>query len=665
MSSQEPFYSKLKHFLFGDPRDIQDTSIFHKITLIPVLAWIGLGADGLSSSCYGPEEAFRALGEHIYLAIPLALGTILTVAIISYCYSKIIEHFPHGGGGYVVASRTIGEKAGLLSGCALIVDYILTISVSIASCGDAIFSYVPSNLHSLKLPFEFLIILILIIINIRGVKESITLLTPIFIIFILSHLLLIGYGIFSHYNDFPKIYTSLNTHFNLDMSSIGLFGISAIFLHAFSLGGGTYTGIEAVSNGLQTLREPRVENGKRTMIYMAMSLAITASGLYICYLLLRLKPAEGATLNSILANTLYSNWKAGKVIALITIFSEAALLIVASQTGFLDGPRVIANMAVDSWFPHKFSSLSERLTLRNGILIFGISSLLILIYTKGSISMLIVMYSINVFITFTLSITGMAFKTFKNRRYEKKWFRDLSVEIIGALLCISILSITVFEKFTHGGWLTITITGALISLCYMVKSHYIKVRNYITNLDKVFMQTLKFTPADKNLPIREVDYKKPTAVQLVSDFNGLGVHTLLSIFRNFPNLYHNVIFVSVSVIDSGVFKGSDEIENLKKKTEESLKKYVNLANKLGFSSDYRYVVGTDVVECATKLCVDLSNEFSHITVFTGQITFTLEKFYHKLLHNETAFAIQRRLQMYGIMTVVLPVKIDTGGKQNE
>lgn len=653
---EEPLSSKIKNFIFGQPRDLKDRNIFHKLALIPILAWIGLGSDGLSSSAYGPEEAYRALGEHTYLAIAIAFATTLTVFIISYCYSKIIEHFPHGGGGYVVATHTIGEKAGLLSGSALLVDYILTISVSITSCGDAIFSFLPSTLHELKLPFDIFIIVFLMIINIRGVKESVAFLAPIFVIFILSHMFLIGYGIFSHLTDFPVIYKDLKTHFNYDLSTIGFLNVSAIFLFAFSLGGGTFTGIEAVSNGLQILREPRVENGKRTMVYMATSLAITAGGLYICYLLLKVKPQEGMTLNSILATALFSKWKAGNILALITILSEGALLIVAAQTGFLDGPRVMANMAVDSWLPHRFSNLSERLTLRNGIFIMGLSALAILIYTKGSISMLIVMYSINVFITFTLSISGLAFSTFKNRKKEKHWKRDLPIEILGAVLCLTILVITSYEKFSHGGWLTIAITGLLITLCYLIKKHYLEVRKYIGNLDKALIkipETIKHTS-----PVKKIGKTKPTAIQLVSGFNGLGIHTLLSIAKNFPGLYHNIVFVSIAVIDSGVFKGSEEMKNLEEATKKSLQKYVDLANKLGFSADYRYVTGTDVVECATKACVDLSKEFSHITVFTGQLTFTLEKFYHKLLHNETAFAIQRRLQTYGIMTMILPIKVD-------
>jgi amino acid transporter len=162
---------KLKYFIVGAPRNINDPKIFHKIALIPFLAWVGLGADGLSSSAYGPEEAFRSLGQHSYLAIFIALATLITVFVISYAYSRIIEHFPYGGGGYIVATHMIGEKAGVVSGSALLVDYILTITVSIAACSDAILSYLPFEYQQYKIFFAALLILFMIIMNMRGVKE--------------------------------------------------------------------------------------------------------------------------------------------------------------------------------------------------------------------------------------------------------------------------------------------------------------------------------------------------------------------------------------------------------------------------------------------------------------------------------------------------------------
>ncbi|MCX5704168.1 MAG: amino acid permease, partial [Candidatus Omnitrophica bacterium] len=196
--SESPLFKRVWRKIIGAPRSVQDTSIFHKISLIPLLAWIGLGADGLSSSSYGPEEAFRALSTHKYLAIFLALATSLTVLIISYAYSRIIEHFPTGGGGYIVATHTLGKNAGVLSGCALIVDYMLTITVSLVSCGDALFSFLPIEFQRYKLFFVICLIIFLVILNLRGVKESVIILAPIFIIFVVTHIWLIAQGLITH-----------------------------------------------------------------------------------------------------------------------------------------------------------------------------------------------------------------------------------------------------------------------------------------------------------------------------------------------------------------------------------------------------------------------------------------------------------------------------------
>src|SRR4051812_11301833 len=161
----------LKRLIFGAPKDVKDPHAFHKLSLVALLAWVGLGADGLSSSAYGPDEAYRQLGEHTGLAVFLALASALTVFIISYGYSRIIEQFPSGGGGYLVASKILGPRVGVLSGAALLVDYVLTITISIASGADAIFSFLPPSWHPFKLAFAFLGIGVLTLMNLRGVKE--------------------------------------------------------------------------------------------------------------------------------------------------------------------------------------------------------------------------------------------------------------------------------------------------------------------------------------------------------------------------------------------------------------------------------------------------------------------------------------------------------------
>src|SRR5881628_2304606 len=277
--------SRVRRALLGAPRNLLDPGLHRRISLIAFLAWVGLGADGLSSSAYGPEEAYLALGEHFFLALPLAILMATTVFVISASYSHIIELFPTGGGGYLVATKLLGPRVGLTSGCALIVDYMLTITISVASAGDQIFSFLLISLHGAKLVIEFVLIFFLIYLNLRGTKESVLFLLPIFLLFVVAHIFAISLGVLSKTAEILLVASMTYQKTIGDIQGLGVWTTIFLVLHAYSLGGGTYTGIEAVSNGLQALREPRVETGKKTMLYMSTSLAFTASGLLLCYLL--------------------------------------------------------------------------------------------------------------------------------------------------------------------------------------------------------------------------------------------------------------------------------------------------------------------------------------------------------------------------------------------
>src|SRR5580704_7133607 len=194
----------LSNVIIGRPRDVRDPHIFENLSLVAFLAWVGLGSDGLSSSCYGPEEAFLALGTHQYLAVFLALLMALTVFIISASYAQTIDQFPTGGGGYLVATKLLGRYAGVLSGCALVIDYVLTISISIASGADAIFSFMPTSALHYKFWVCLLVVIVLIGMNLRGGKESVLSLLPIFIAFVITLVWLISYALIERASIIPR-----------------------------------------------------------------------------------------------------------------------------------------------------------------------------------------------------------------------------------------------------------------------------------------------------------------------------------------------------------------------------------------------------------------------------------------------------------------------------
>jgi amino acid transporter len=650
----------IKQLLFGKPKDPLDPTVFHRVSLVAFLAWVGLGADGLSSSAYGPEEAYLALGGHLYLALPLALLMALTVFVISASYSHIIEMFPTGGGGYLVATKLLGPKVGLASGSALIVDYMLTITISVASAGDQIFSFLPMSMHESKLAIEFALIFFLIYLNLRGTKESVIFLLPIFLLFVAAHIIAIGLGIFPQAAEIPVVAATTYQRTVGDIQGLGLWTTIFIILHAYSLGGGTYTGIEAVSNGLQILREPRVATGKRTMLYMATSLAFTASGLLLCYLLNQVAAEPGKTLNASLFAKVYGNFfssDSAYVLIIFTLVTEAALLLVAAQTGFIDGPRVLSNMAIDSWVPHRFAHLSDHLVTQYGIWFMGMASLAFLLYTGGDVRLLVVMYSINVFLTFTLSQLGMCRHWWSARKNERLWLRKLSVNGLGLSFTGIILVVTVIIKFAEGGWVTLLVTSAFISICYIVRRHYDNVRSALKSLDDALMN-IPFRP-DLKCPVPAKDPNAPTAVLIVRDFDGLSIHSLLSIARLFPNHFKNVVFVSVGLIDSGQFKGLSEIENLRRAKEEELKSFVEFANCLGWYAEYRYSLGVDLIEELEKLCKSVAKDFPKTIFFAGKLVFQQENFLTRLLHNHTPFTLEQRLQFEGLEMMILPIRVFT------
>ena len=302
------FKQKVKHALIGKPKNPHDHSVFHHLSLIAFFAWVGLGADGLSSSCYGPEEAFLVLQTHPYLTLFVALGTAITVFLISASYSQIIELFPGGGGGYLVASKLLSPSLGMVSGCALLIDYVLTITISIASGADAVFSFLPPSFHPFRIYFAVFGVILLTFLNMRGVKESVVPLVPIFMIFVVTHLFVILYALITHWANFQGISALAVQDIHSARLELGMSGMIFLILRAYSMGAGTFTGIEAVSNGLPILREPKVVTGKRTMRYMAFSLAFTVMGLMIAYVIFSVTPEPGKTLNAVLFGKITSDW---------------------------------------------------------------------------------------------------------------------------------------------------------------------------------------------------------------------------------------------------------------------------------------------------------------------------------------------------------------------
>jgi Amino acid permease len=651
----------LTQIIIGPARDVKDPEVFHQLSLVAFLAWVGLGSDGLSSSCYGPEEAFLALGNHQYMAVFLAMMTALTVFIISASYSQTIDEFPTGGGGYLVATKLLGSPAGLVSGCALVIDYILTISISIASGADAIFSFMPRPWIQYKFWICLVVVVVLIGMNLRGVKESVLSLLPIFIAFVITHVWLITYALVERASIIPREVHNAFLQTGDSIHSMGFVALALMFLRAYSLGGGTYTGIEAVSNGLPILREPRTETGKRTMIYMSVSLAFVAGGILFSYMLFDVGPHAGKTLNAVLFEKMAANWTLfglhlGRPVVTFTLLTEGALLFVAAQTGFVDGPRVLATMATDRWLPRRFANLSTRLVTQDGVLAMGLAAGVLLVATRASVGLLVVLYAINVFITFTLSQLGMTVHWWQVRAKDPQWLRKLLINGVGCTFTGLILVVTVTLKFDEGGWVTVVMTGSMIAACMIVKAHYVRVQKAIEQLEADVLPEI-FAATEK-APV-ERDTNAPTAVLMVNGFNGLGLATLTTVQRLFGEQFHNIVFVGVGEIDSGLMKGPEEVKHLEQQIADDMVEYCRFAADLGFHPELRSAIGPDVVVELHRMCLEVANEFPRSVFFAGKLIFTeeLDGFVSRFLHNHTALELQNWLQVHGLSLVILPVRV--------
>jgi amino acid transporter len=644
----------LRESLLGKPLDPFSGEARQHAALIAFLAWVGLGADGLSSACYGPEEAYLALGVHTPLALYLAAATAVTVFVIAVAYNQVIELFPSGGGGYKVATRLLGSKAGLVSGSALVVDYVLTIAISVASGVDALFSLLPPSIGNIKLGAEVVLTGLLLYLNLRGMKESIKILLPIFFGFVVTHALLIGYGILAHGASLPAMIGQTVRESSGLAHDVGWVAVAALLLRAYSLGGGTYTGIEAVSNNVQSLAEPRIRTGKWTMFYMALSLAFTAGGIIVLYLLWSARPVAGQTLNAVVFAEIIGSYDLGgdamNHLALVVVLAfEAGLLLVAANTGFLGGPAVLANMAVDSWMPHQFRNLSSRLVTQNGVILMGAAAATVLLITGGQVSVLVVLYSINVFLTFTLSLAGLV-KYWWIHRHEGGWIVRIALSLLGLLVCGGILIVTTVEKFGEGGWITLIITGFVIGLGYAIRRHYNMVAASIARAESAYAEPVGHVEA-----IPKLTPGRPTAAFIVGRNRCGLVHAAREVMRMWPGFYKNYIVICAQPIDVRSYGGEEALEKIKADRLHDMEHYMDLARRTGVASKYYLAFGIDGVEEMVKLCKQAHEEFPNIVFFASKLVFEHETWITQVLHNKIILNIQQRLQLERMPMVVLPM----------
>ncbi|NPT61947.1 APC family permease [Paraburkholderia elongata] len=651
----------LRHFprwLVGPPHNPDDPGTRRRILLTAVLASAGLGANGLSSACYGPEKAFLALGSHPELGPVLAVATATTLIILALAYTQIIALFPSGGGNYKVVSQLLGPSIGLIAGSALLVDYVLTIAVSLASGTDGLFSVLPAGAQAHKLAVEIGLLLLLVTLNLRGVSEAIRFLLPIVLAFLLSHGFLIVYGIGSSAHSMPIAVAHTVTGAQSLSQQIGWPLVAALLLRAYSLGGSSFTGIEAIANNVNLLAKPRYRTGRTTLLSVALALGFVAGGILLLYTLSGVRPVYGQTLNAVAFGTVIARLPFGpfarSALLLAVLALEGAILFVAANSILIFAPSLLGSMATDSWLPHRFCNLSSRLVRQNGVVFVGGCALVILIATHGELGVLVVLYSINVFLSLALAKAGLCRYWWTRRGEVRHWPLRLAVAGAGFAIAAMILLVTLTQKFYAGGWATLCVTLLVIGGCLAVRRHYRWVEERRNEMDALFALPTHELAAARASPSTLGDQ---AAVLLVTEHWGSAIHTLLWIQRLFPGRFRSVVLVSVVKVQADALGAPEALRRKHERLETSLEQLEAICWRAGLGTSRMVGHSTDVIAELERLIRDSVARFPGCVCFTNQLILPANRRFSELLHNQTALGLQRRLHLDGIPLVVLPITL--------
>jgi len=458
--------SVVKRVLIGKPlktRELGDQKI-NKLKALAILS-----SDALSSVAYGTEQILIVLAGIGFLAywysIPITVGILVLLTALILSYRQIIYAYPKGGGAYIVSKKNLGENAGLIAGGSLLVDYILTVAVSISAGTDAITSAFP-NLHEYNVPIACLLVLFITILNLRGVTESASVLAYPVYLFVLALIVLLGKGLWDVLNG--QVPESLHTPIGTVVPGMSLF----LLLKAFSSGCSALTGVEAISNAVPSFKEPSAKNAVRTLTMMGIILAVLFSGITFLAFWYGISPKVEETVVSQIASAVFGRNFFYYFIQVTT----ALILVLAANTGFAAFPLLAVNLATDKYMPRIFTVRGDRLGYSNGIVTLGAASMLLIILFGGHTEMLIPLYAVGVFIPFTLSQSGMIRKWAKEK--PKGWQLKLSINLVGALITFTVLIILFTTKFLQV-WPVLIFLPIIVFIFHKINAHYNNVANQL------------------------------------------------------------------------------------------------------------------------------------------------------------------------------------------
>ncbi len=447
----------LKRLFIGKPLKSAENDE-HKLSRFAALAL--LSSDALSSIAYGTEQivvVLVTLAAAIWYSLPIAAFVIILLISLTLSYRQIIHAYPHGGGAYVVSSENLGRNAGLLAGGSLLVDYMLTVAVSVSAGAEAIISAIPA-LYGHQVAISIGIVILITLMNLRGLRESASfLMLPVYS-FIAIITLLIVVGLF-------KIVTGAQPLNATALPGAVVPGISiALVLRAFSSGSSSLTGVEAISNAVPFFKKPRAKNAAGTLALMATILGFFFVGITFINYWYGIVPKEEVTVLSQIGKAVFGQ----NILYYLLQFATALILAVAANTGFSAFPVLAYNLAKDKFMPHMYMDRGDRLGYSNGILTLAAGSIVLLLIFQGSTERLIPLYSIGVFIPFALSQSGMVVKW---RKETKNWLPKSIANIVGAFISFAIIAILFIYRLGDI-WPFFIIMPVLIYAFYRVNTHY-------------------------------------------------------------------------------------------------------------------------------------------------------------------------------------------------
>ncbi|MBI3377856.1 MAG: APC family permease [Nitrospirae bacterium] len=602
----------IKSFLIGNPIETMKEK-YERLSKTMGLAVFS--SDALSSVAYGTEEILFALilggTALLYLSVPIAIGIVILIAIVATSYFQTIHAYPSGGGAYIVAKENLGTYPGLVAGAALLIDYVLTVAVSVSAGIAAITSAFPDT-RSYTITMCLLAIIFIMVINLRGVRESGRIFSFPVYLFIGSLLLLIAASFTKSFSESHQVLTG---HLAATSNVLPIF----IILRAFASGCATLTGIEAVSNGVRAFKAPEARNAGLTLTWMAIILGVLTIGIAFFANHYGILPNENETVLSQLARTVFS-----KGIIYYTIqFATALILILAANTSFADFPRLSSIMANDRYLPRQLSNRGDRLVFSNGILLLGFFSILLIVLFKGDTHSLIPLYAVGVFTAFTLSQAGMVrhWLSYKGAG----WRKGIFINGIGTITTAVVLIIIATEKFTHGAWIVLIAIPGLVFLTQKIHQHYLSVADQLS-VEQCLPDLKEFKHHSVIIPVSGVQ------------------QAVLSAIRYGKALSDDVVALYVCL---------DEMETARIK--QRWDRHCMGVPLLIFDSQYR-----SITQPLIEYIDEVQNAYKDGVITVVLPEFVPSKWWHHLLHNQTALFIKGILLFKkGVVSTSVPFHLKT------